>query len=346
MSAGPVMRWGILSTSNIGRAAVIPAIQAASDSAVTAVASRDAQRAASFAAECDIPGQHGSYAELLSDPDIDAVYVPLPNSEHLEWVTRALEAGKHVLCEKPLALSEVECRSMAATAAECGTRLMEAFMYRFHPRTQRVVERVRAGDVGDVRFIRSTFTFRLTRPDNIRWDPDLGGGALMDVGCYCVNVSRTLAGAEPIEVQATANWTERGVDRELVGTLRFPDDVVAHFDCALTVERNEVYEVAGTEGMLSVPAAFLPGEDAVAIHHHRGREGVATEVVPGVDEYRAMVEHFVQCVWHDRPFLYSAEEAALNMRTIEALYRSARAGGRPEPVSQGPDSELPGNPGT
>ena len=151
----------------------------------------------------------------------------------------------------------------------------------------------------------------------------------MDVGCYCVNASRTIAGTEPIEVQATANWTDRGVDREMVGMLRFPGGVLAHFDCALSLERNEEYEVVGSEGALHVPAAFLPGTDAAPIHHHRGREGTATEVVPGVDEYRAMVEHFAECVRHDRPFRYPVAEAALNMRTIEALYRSARASGRP-----------------
>jgi len=257
--------------------------------------------------------------------------VPLPNGLHREWVVRAVEAGKHVLCEKPLAPTEAECLEMADAADANGVRLMEAFMYRFHPRIGRVLERIRDGEVGDVRFIRSSFTFRLTRPDNIRWDPDLGGGALLDVGCYCVNVSRTMASAEPLEVSATANWTERGVDSELAGVLRFPGDVLAHFDCALTLERNESFEVAGTDGVLRVPASFLPGVGDVRIERD-GRDGRLSETVPGVDQYRLMVEHFVDCVRDDRPFRYPAEEAARNLRVIEALLRSARGGGAPVAV--------------
>jgi predicted dehydrogenase len=333
----PTLRWGVISTANIGRAAVNPAIQASANGELVAVASRDAQVARAFAESHGIPRHHGSYQALLDDPDIEAVYNPLPNSLHLEWSVKAMEAGKHVLCEKPLALDEAECRVMVAAAEANGVKLLEAFMYRFHPRTQRVVELVRGGAVGEPRVIRSSFTFRLTRPDNIRLDPELGGGALMDVGCYCVNVSRTMAGAEPVEVQATANWTDRGVDEELAGTLRFPGDVLAVFDCSLTMERCEFYEVAGTDGHLRIESSFLPGTGDAPILHHRGREGVSTELVPGADEYQVMVEHFADCVLNDRPLRYPAEEAALNMKTIEALYRSARAGGAPVRLYTGAD---------
>ncbi len=323
------LRWGVLSTANIGRAAVNPAIQASRNGSLVAVASRADAPARDFADKWGIPRHYGSYQELLDDPEIDAVYNPLPNSLHLEWTVRAAQAGKHVLCEKPLALNEAECREMAAAADANGVKLLEAFMYRFHPRTQKVLEMVRAGDIGDLRVIRSSVTFRLTQPENIRLNPDLGGGALMDVGCYCVNVSRTMAGAEPEQVQATANWTDRGVDEEMAGTLRFPGGVLAHFDCSLTMERNEVYEVAGTEGHLQVPSSFLPGREDASILHHRGRSGTTTVVVPGADEYQLMVEHFADCVLGGHPLEYTADEAALNMRTIEALYRSARDGGVP-----------------
>ncbi len=323
------LRWGVLSTANIGRAAVNPAIQASRNGSLVAVASRADAPARDFADKWGIPRHYGSYQELLDDPEIDAVYNPLPNSLHLEWTVRAAQAGKHVLCEKPLALNEAECREMAAAADANGVKLLEAFMYRFHPRTQKVLEMVRAGDIGDLRVIRSSFTFRLTQPENIRLNPDLGGGALMDVGCYCVNVSRTMAGAEPEQVQATANWTDRGVDEEMAGTLRFPGGVLAHFDCSLTMERNEVYEVAGTEGHLQVPSSFLPGKEDASILHHRGRSGTTTVVVPGADEYQLMVEHFADCVLGGHPLMYTADEAALNMRTIEALYRSAHDGGAP-----------------
>ena len=323
------LRWGVLSTAKIGRNAVNPAIQAARNGELTAVSSRDAERARTFAGQHGIPRSYGSYEALLADPEIDAVYVPLPNSLHLEWTRRAAESGKHVLCEKPLAMDEAECREMIEVAERHGVRILEAFMYRFHPRMSRVLERLRAGDIGEPRVIRSSFTFRLERADDIRWDPELGGGALMDVGCYCVNVSRTLAGAEPVEVQAAANWTDRGVDRELAGVMRFPGGVLAHFDCGFTTERHEVCEVAGTEGQIAVPSAFLPGKDDVPIRMSRGGQEETIEVVPGADEYREMVEHFSDCVLNDRPLRYPAEEAALNMRTIQALYRSARDGGKP-----------------
>ena len=329
----PRIRWGVLSTANIGRAAVNPAIQASANGELLAVASRTATKAATFAADHDISRAYGSYEALLEDEDVDAVYIPLPNSMHREWTIRAAEAGKHVLCEKPLALDAAECEEMAAAARDAGVKLMEAFMYRFHPRTERVVEMLRSGQVGRVQAIRSAFTFRLRSADDIRLDPDLGGGALMDVGCYCVNVSRTLVAEEPESVQAVARWTERGVDEFLAGMLRFPSGVVAHFDSALTLERSEAYEVAGTDGSLRVEGAFLPGTDDVEIVEVRGREGTERHTIGGVDEYRLMVEHFADCVLHDREPRYPAVEAAANMRTIEALYRSARAGGTPVEVA-------------
>ena len=321
------VRWGVLSTANIGLAAVNPAIQSSANGVLVAAASRDGDRARAFAEASHIPRWHGSYEALLEDPEVDAVYIPLPNSMHREWAIRAARAGKHVLCEKPLALTEAECREMDAAAAEAGTVLMEAFMYRFHPRTERVVELTRRKYLGPFRVLRGTFTFRLTRPGNIRMDPGLGGGALMDVGCYCVNVARTVAGAEPVEVQARANWAASGVDAEMVGLLRFGDGAMAHFDCALTQERCEAYEVQGEDGYLRVPDAFLPGTADAVIEEVRGRGARTDHVVPGADEYRLMVEHFADCVLTGSPPRYPASEAALNLRVMEALYRSARAGG-------------------
>jgi predicted dehydrogenase len=243
-----------------------------------------------------------------------------------------VEAGKHVLCEKPLALDAAECAEMAAAARDADVKLMEAFMYRFHPRTERVIEWARQGRVGKPEAVRSTFTFRLRSADNIRLDPELGGGSLMDVGCYCVNVSRTMVGEEPIEAQATARWTERGVDESMAGILRFPGGAVAHFDCSLALERAEWYEVAGADGLMRVDAAFLPGTDAVQIDEARGREGIERHDVAGADEYRHMVEHFARCVLDDSEPRWSADEAAANMRAITALYRSAREGGAAVPV--------------
>ena len=324
-----MVKWGVLSTANIGRWAVNPAIQSSANGELVAVASRDDDRARAFAKEQGIPRHHGSYEALLDDPDVDALYIPVPNSIHREWTIRAARAGKHVLCEKPLAMDGSECEDMAVAAEEANVLLIEAFMYRFHPRTGRVLSMLSDGVVGDLRSVRSAFTFRLTQPDNIRLNPELGCGALMDVGCYCVNVSRTLAGAEPVEISATARWTRRGVDNELVGVMRFEGDVTAHFDCALTMERSEFYEAAGADGQLRVESAFLPGSADVVIEERRGHAGVREHLVPGVDEYRLMVEHFADCVTGGTPVRYPAREAAANMRVIEALYRSARNGGRP-----------------
>jgi len=317
------LRWGILSTANIGRAAVIPAIQASRGGEVVAVASRDEERAREFAKGLSIPKHHGSYEALLDSDAIDAVYIGLPNSLHHEWTIKSAAAGKHILCEKPLALDAAECEEMDAAAREANVTLMEAFMYRFHPRTERVVELVQNGTVGPLRAINASFSFRLTQPDNIRLDPELGGGALMDVGCYCVNVARTLAGSEPVEVQAFASWAESDVDAQMAGTLRFDNGLFAQIDCALTLERRERYVAAGTDAYLDVERAFLPGKDETTIDEHRGRETTAHEV-EGADEYQLMVEHFADCVREGQAVRYPATEAAANMRTIEALYRSAR----------------------
>lgn len=331
MTEGRV-RFGVLGTANIGRAAVNPAIQASRNAELVAVASRDGERARAFARAAAIPRAHASYEALLDDPDVDAVYVPLPNALHHEWTIRAVEKKKHVLCEKPLAPSASECREMQAAAAANGVTLMEAFMYRFHPRTERFFELARAGTIGELRVVRSAFSFRLTRPDNIRLSSELAGGALMDVGCYCVDVSRRLAAARPLEAQAWASWAESGVDAQLAGTIRFAGGVVAQLDCALTLERREHYEAAGTEATLSTGAAFVPGAAEVSILEQRGRAGETRHAVPGADQYRLMVEHFADCVVSGAPPRFGAADAAANMAVIEALYASARSGGRPVAV--------------
>jgi predicted dehydrogenase len=328
------LRWGVLSTSNIGRVAVNPAIQASKNGELVAIASRDEARARELAAKAGIPKAHGSYEALLDDADVDAVYIPLPNRMHLPWTVRAAEYKKHVLCEKPLAMSGAECLEMKRACDAHGVKLMEAFMYRFHPRTREVFRRVAAGEIGDVLAIQSAFTFRLERPENIRWSAELGGGALMDVGCYCVNVSRTILGKEPLEAQAFATWAPSGVDATLAGTLRFEGGAVAQFDCALTLERRERYEVAGTLGSLALDRAFLPGTRDVAIVHRQAAGKEARTEIPGVDEYRLMVEHFGEVVLEGAELVYGADEAARNMAAIEALYRSSRSGGRPEAVAR------------
>jgi D-xylose 1-dehydrogenase (NADP+, D-xylono-1,5-lactone-forming) len=325
------LQFGILGTANIGRAAVIPAIQTSKNGAVAALASREAQKGAEFAARLGIPKVYGSYAALLDDPEIEAVYIPLPNSLHHEWTIKAAQAGKHILCEKPLALNVVQCQEMDAAAKEHGVVLMEAFMYRFHPRTEKVIALVQAEALGPLHLIHSSFTFKLTRPENIRWRADLGGGALMDVGSYCVNISRTLAGTEPVAVQAIARWATSGGDAQLAGTMRFANGLMAQFDCALDLARRESYTAAGAQGYYYVPAAFLPGKDDVPLIEFREREETRHPFT-GCDEYQLMVEHFADCILqHEQP-RYTALEAAANLRVIEMLYRSARNEGAWQPL--------------
>jgi xylose dehydrogenase (NAD/NADP) len=326
------LRWGVISTSNIGKVAVNPAIQASRNGELVAVASRTEEAAKDFAEESGIPKAYGRYEALLEDDGVDAIYNPLPNSLHLDWSIRAAEKGKHVLCEKPLALDAAQCREMEAAASANGVKLMEAFMYRFHPRTNKVLEMVRDEAIGTLRQVRSSFTFPLSREGDIRWDPKLGGGALMDVGCYCVNIGRTIVGKEPVEVRAMANWHSTGVDAQMAGSLLFEGGLLAHFDCALIMERTEVFQVFGTDGHLRVQDAFLPGKEEVLIEQFDLENNLSTVAVEGADEYQLMVEHFADCALNDLPLRYSAEEAALNMKVIEALYASARKEGAETPV--------------
>ena len=327
------IRWGVLSTANIGRGRVIPAIQHSNNGEIVAVASRDVRKARDFASANHIPTSYGSYESLISASNVDALYIPLPNSLHKEWAIKATEAGKHVLCEKPLAMNAAECIDMENAARRNHVKLMEAFMYRFHPQTEKILEMVRAGKIGDLRFIHSAFTFRLTRPNNIRLQPELGGGSLMDVGCYCVNLSRTIAAQEPVEAQAYAVWSSTGVDEQMACSLRFANGILAQFDCGLTLDRRETYQLVGTEGTLDVPVGFLPGIEDTTIRQQQGRN-IVLHKIQGVDEYQLMVEHFADCILKDQMPRYPPSEAAANMRVIQALYQSAHDNAKPTPVTQ------------
>lgn len=327
------VRWGILSTANIGRAALVPAIQAAANAELLAVASRDAERAFGYATRYNIPHSYGSYEELLRDRDIEVVYVPLPNSLHHRWVLRALNAGKHVLVEKPMGLSAAECLEMAAAADANGVRLMEGFMYRFHPQISTLLTLIDNGGIGQLSHMHAAFSFRLQRADNIRLQPELGGGSLMDVGCYCVNIFRTIADEEPVEVSALAKWHPGGVDESMCATLRFASGITAQFDCSLGLARRETFLAAGSDGTVELPRAFMPGTAATQLILRKGYNDVDTRTVPGVDEYRLMVEHFSDSVYTRTAPLFDAREAALNMRVIEALYQSAAVYGAPVAVA-------------
>ena len=322
-----ITRWGILSTAKIGRKAVIPALQVSPMAEVSAVASRDGQSARTFADQMGIPRSYEGYDALLADPEIDAVYNPLPNHLHKTWTIKAAQAGKHILCEKPLAVTVEDCREMIAAARANGVQLMEAFMYRYHPRIQTVRQMVNGGAIGEIHTIESAFTFMLADQGNIRLNPAMGGGALMDVGCYCVNLSRLLAGREPVAVNARAHWAASGVDEQLTGLLDFGDGLIAHFDCGFNQAHRQRCLIAGSKGILELPIAFNMGIAATRLLENKLNGDSQVYGFPAVDMYRLMVEDFMHAIAGQEP-AFPIEDALGNMRVIAALLASARQDGR------------------
>ncbi len=328
------LRWGVISTARIGASAVIPAIHESNNGEVAAVASRDLEKGKQFAAENGIPQTFGSYDEMLADPNIDAIYNPLPNSMHGEWSMRAAEAGKHVLCEKPLANNADEAQQMADLFAAKDLLLAEAFMYRFHPQTEKVKEMVDAGAVGKVHAMQSTFNFSIGSEDDVRLSKELEGGALMDVGCYCLNIIRYLIGEEPSEVRAFADFGERsGVDERLTGILSFPSGAFAHFDCSIRTHFTQTYDIRGTSGRIHVERAFVPfrpDPDApIIIRYWSSVPGIEKHQyeeieIPRVNQYTLMVEDFADAVLNNRPPRFPIEDSINNMRAIERLLEAAR----------------------
>ena len=256
-----ILNWGLLSTANINRALITP-LRASPRNRLTAVASRDLAHAQAYAAERDIPRAFGSYEAMLADPDIDVVYISLPNSLHAEWSIKAMQAGKHVLCEKPLAVTLAEVDAMTAAARSTGRVLAEAFMYRHHPQTLKVKELVESGAIGQLQVIRGGFTFPLSNPANVRLIPELGGGGIWDVGCYPISFTRTIAGAAPVEVFGWQVTGESGVDVVFTGQMRFPNGVVGQFDSGFRSPERMLMEFLGSEGALSLTNSFKPGLNA------------------------------------------------------------------------------------
>ena len=319
------LEFGVLGTAGIAGKAVVPAI-AASDHAVGAVASRDADRAAAFATQHSIPRSYGSYEALLDDEALDAVYVPLPNGLHGEWTKRAADAGLDVLCEKPLTADAAEARAVVDHCDRRGVTLLEAFMYRYHPRTERVVE-LAATELDDVRTVTATFRFPLyDRPDDVRLDPALAGGSLMDVGCYPVSLARTVLGTPDRAYAHTGDTRDAGVDTELAGVLAYDDGRSARVASGFDTRHVERYRVDATNGWVTVENAFdAPADERLELTYEiDGRHGV--ETFPAVDQYRLQVEHFADCVAGDATAVTDGAEAVTNMRILDALAESAATG--------------------
>jgi D-xylose 1-dehydrogenase (NADP+, D-xylono-1,5-lactone-forming) len=316
------LRWGILGTARINRA-LIPPLQVSARNRIEAVASRHAETAAAYAREWNIPRALGSYDALLADPGIDVVYNPLPNGLHAQWTIRAAQAGKHVLCEKPLALSVGDVDAIAAAAHAHGVVVAEAFMYRHHPQTLRVRDLVASGAIGRTRLVRGSFTFTLTRPGDVRLDPAMGGGALWDVGCYPLNFARFVLGSEPLEVFGGQQTGKTGIDETFTAQLRFPGDVLVQFDCGFRAPFRAEMEFVGEEGTLLVPQPFRPETDST-LRLTRGDE-TQSIAAPGPDRYLLEVEDMADAILEGKPSRVSLADSRANVAAIVALYESARS---------------------
>jgi xylose dehydrogenase (NAD/NADP) len=323
MTATPALRWGILGTGRVTRW-LVAALRASPRNTLAAVASRSAARAKAFAAEWDVPRAFGSYEALLEHAGVDVVYNALPNHLHETWTVAAARAGKHVLCEKPLGLDVQQVDRMAEAARASRVVVAEAFMYRHHPQTEKVRELVQSGSFGALRLVRGSFTFTLSRPEDVRLDPALGGGSLWDVGCYPVSYARLVAGAEPVEAFGWQALGPTGVDEAFAGQLRFADGVLAQVDSGFRLPYRTALEVVGSEGSIVVRQPYKPrAQETIVVT--RG-ENVTSVPVSGPEPYLGEVEDMADAVLLGRPPRVSLADSRGNAAALVALLRSAREG--------------------
>jgi predicted dehydrogenase len=316
--ATSLVKWGIVSTADINRK-LIPGAKASPKVDLVAVASRTQERADAYAAEWEIPRAYGSYEELLADPEIEAVYISLPNTMHTEWSIKAVEAGKHVLCEKPFTRHPNEVKQAWDAADRAGRLLSEAFMYRHNPQTKRAKELVESGAIGELRLIRSTFSYSLYDESNIRLRTDLEGGSLMDVGCYNVSWSRLIAG-EPERVWGEAWYGPSGTDWVFSGTMRFPNDVIAVFDCGTAMTNRDEVEIVGSEGSLFLDDPYHCNVPVIEVRKDGGIERIELE---RADSYRLELENVSDAARGEAELLLGRDDAMGQARTLEALHYSA-----------------------
>lgn len=334
-----MVRWGVLGTAGIARTQVVPAIQASSNGRVTALAGRDPERNAEFAAAFSIESVLASYEALIASPNVDAVYIPLPNSLHAEWAIKAADAGKAVLCEKPLALNAAEAKRVADHFARRNVPLMEGFMYRFHPQNLHVRKLVADGAIGRVLEVRAHLSVDIMAfaDGNVRFDTTLGGGSLLDMGCYAVSVARLILGEPTAALACFEVDPISKVDLAASAILLFPEGRTALISSSFKASGQGFYKAIGTEGIIDVPRSFIPGmgsrvaEGLVIVSDTDGRR--SETVFEPTDHYRLMVEAFGDAILSHRPVPYPPEDAVNNMRALDAIAASARSGCRVEVVS-------------
>jgi xylose dehydrogenase (NAD/NADP) len=327
----PPLRWGLLGAARINRS-IIPAIRESPRSELVAVASRDPARAAAYAREWAIPHSFGRYEEMLADDGIDVVYVPLPNGLHAEWTIRAARAGKHVLCEKPLAVTVAEVDAIAEAARQAGVVVAEGLMYRHHALTREVKGIVERGTLGELRVVRGCFTFPLTRENDVRLDPALGGGCLWDLGVYPIGYARLMIGAEPVEAFGWQTLGPTGVDMSFAGQIRFPGGVVVQCDTSFRTAFRRDVEIVGSEATLYVPNPFKPGPSE-PVYLVRGDDRQTIPVAGSEAHlYLGEVEDLADAVEHGRKPAVSLADSRGTVAAIVALLTSAREG-RPVKVA-------------
>lgn len=321
------VRWGVLGCAGIAKRAVIPGIQQSQTGIVAAVASRGIDKAAETAEQFGIEKAYASYEELLVDKEIDAVYIPLPNHLHKEWTIRAAEAGKHVLCEKPIALNAEEAKEMEEACAKAGVLLAEAFMYRYHPRYEMVKDAIRSGEIGEIRGIHGTFTFNNAKDaGNVRYRKEWGGGSLYDVGCYPISAARLILEREPEAATAHAFFSPEhdDVDMMMSGLLEFSGGVALSFDCGMWASGRNTLEIVGTDGRIEIPSAFVARGDE-ADHYFITAKGGRREVaVPHLNQYALQADAIGRSALHGEPLKFPASDAVSNMRVLDACLKSAR----------------------
>ena len=318
-----ILNWGFLSTARINRALIQP-LQVSKRNELLAVASRSQETADAYAKEQKIPRAYGSYEALLADPDVDVIYISLPNHLHAKWAIKAVQAGKHVLCEKPLALSVDEVDAIHDAARRHGRVVSEAFMYRHHPQTLKVLEIVKSGSLGLLQVIRGSFSFVLTREGDVRLNPDWGGGSIWDVGCYPISYARNVVGEEPLEVFGWQVTGETGVDATFIGQMRFDHEIHAQFDSSFVIPFHAFMEIVGSEGTLNIPKPFKPGENE-KIYLTRGSQ-TETIKIKGQELYLGEVEDMADAILLGREPRVSLEDSRANVAVIRAFLDSVQIG--------------------
>jgi predicted dehydrogenase len=321
------VRWGVISTGNIGVQKVIPAMQRGQFVEFVAMSSRDLAKARAVASQLGIPRAHGSYEALLADPEIDAVYISTPNHLHVPWSIKALQAGKHVLCEKPIGLNAAEAETLVAESARHPSlKIMEAFMYRHHPQWQKTMQVVREGGLGDIKTVHSIFTYRNVDPNNVRNQKDIGGGGLMDIGCYNVSLSRLVYGAEPTKILGVSQIDPAfGTDVVTSGILQF-EKGTATFTCSTQVAGYQRVHILGTEGRIELEIPFnAPPDGAHRMWIHRGRD-VETIEVGHHDQYQIQGDLLSRAILDNTPVPTPLSDAVGNMKVIDGIVESARSG--------------------